>query len=321
MAKFLITGGAGFIGSHLVESLIRQKQQVVALDNLSSGRYANIEPFVDKSKRLTFIEGDVRDLQLCHKAMTGVDYVLHQAARPSVQRSMEDPMLSHDINVTGGLNVLIAAAQAKVKRLVAASSSSVYGDRQPESEAKREDMEMRPLSPYAVNKVSMEYYCRVFYQRFGLSTVSLRYFNVFGPRQDPDSPYAAVIPKFVFALLQNQRPVIYGDGAQARDFTYVDNVVAANLSAAAAPGVDGMAFNVAGGRSYSLLDLLDRLRKILRRPDIEPIFALPRPGDVRYSAADLSLSGRLLNYQALVDFEQGLQNIAALALKGRYMSL
>jgi UDP-glucose 4-epimerase len=251
--------------------------------------------------------------------MTGVDYVLHQAARPSVQRSMEDPRLSHDINVTGGLNVLIAASAAKVKRLVAASSSSVYGNRQPESEAKREDMEARPLSPYAANKVSMEYYCRVFSQGFGLSTVSLRYFNVFGPRQDPASPYAAVIPKFVFALLQNQRPVIYGDGAQARDFTYVDNVVAANLRAAVAPGVDGMAFNVAGGQSFSLLDLLARLQRILKRPHIEPILAPPRPGDVRCSAADLSLSRRLLNYQVLVDFEQGLQNVAALALSGNYM--
>jgi nucleoside-diphosphate-sugar epimerase len=319
MAKFLVTGGAGFIGSHLVENLIRQNQQVVALDNLSSGRYANIAPFMDKSGRLTFIEGDVRDLQTCRQAMAGVDYVLHQAARPSVQRSMEDPLLSHDINVTGGLNVLMAAAAAKVKRLVAASSSSVYGNRQPESEPKREDMDMRPLSPYAVNKVSMEYYCRVFCQRFALSTVSLRYFNVFGPRQDPDSPYAAVIPKFIFSLLHDQRPVIYGDGAQARDFTYVDNVVAANLSAAVAPGVDGMAFNVAGGQSFSLLDLLARLQRILKRPDIEPIFAPSRPGDVRYSAADLRLSRRLLNYQTLVNFEQGLQKVAALALGGRYM--
>lgn len=317
MAKYLVTGGAGFIGSNIVEALLEQNQQVVVLDNLATGHLANIAPFIEKG--VVFIEGDVRDPAVCQQAMRGVDYVLHHAARPSVQRSMEDPWLSHGINVNGGLNVLMAAQKAKVKRVVAASSSSVYGNREPAWEAKREDMDMRPMSPYAANKVCMEYYCRVYHQAFGLETVSLRYFNVFGPRQDPASAYAAVIPKFLFALLNGQRPLVHGDGGQSRDFTYVDNVVAANLAACLAPGVGGMAFNVACGQSNSLLELLAVLKELVGRPDIEPEFTEPRKGDVFYSLADLSLARERLGYKVLVDFKQGLGKVAELARQGKYI--
>lgn len=318
MAKYLVTGGAGFIGSNIVEKLVEIGQDVVVLDNLATGRLSNIAPFIKRG--ITFIEGDVRDYNTCREALKGVDYVLHQAARPSVQRSMEDPFLSHDINVNGGLNLLQAAREANVKRLVAASSSSVYGNRMPAWEPKREEMDMRPLSPYAANKVCMEYYCRVYSSAFALETVSLRYFNVFGPRQDPNSPYAAVIPKFVFALLNKERPVIYGDGEQSRDFTYVENVVAANLAACLTPNVSGMSFNVAGGESHSLLSLLQRLKVLLNRPEIEPVFAEPRKGDVNYSLADLSLARQYLNYQVLINFQQGLAKVVDLATRGIYLA-
>ena len=317
MAKYLITGGAGFIGSHLAEKLLSSGQEVVVLDNLASGHKYNLEGF--DNGMLTFIEDDIRDLSACRAAMRGVDYVLHQAARPSVQRSVEDPLLSHDVNVSGGLNVLKAAQEAGVKRVVMASSSSVYGNIEPVDAPKRENMEMRPLSPYAANKVCMEYYGKVFYQTYGLETVQLRYFNVFGARQDPNSVYAAVIPKFIFALLDDDRPVIYGDGRQSRDFTHVDNVVAANLAACSVPGIGGMSFNVAAGKSYTLLSLLEKLKKLLNRPDIEPQFAPARQGDVYYSLADLSLIQSRLGYEVKVDFDQGLFNITDLALKGRYI--
>lgn len=317
MAKYLVTGGAGFIGSNLVEKLVAMRQEVVVLDNLSNGSQSNISPFITHG--VTFIEGDVRDAATCEHALEGVDYVLHQAARGSVQRSMEDPLLSHDINVNGGLTLLQAALKAKVKRLVAASSSSVYGNRQPASAPKREDMDMRPLSPYAANKVCMEYYCRVYSQAYGLETVSLRYFNVFGPRQNPKSAYAAVIPKFLFSLLEGERPLIYGDGRQSRDFTYVDNVVAANLAACAAPGISGMSFNVGAGASHSLLQLLAILKELTGREDIEPLFAPARTGDVQYSLADLTQAQKHLNYHTVVNFRQGLGRIVELARRGDYI--
>jgi UDP-glucose 4-epimerase len=251
--------------------------------------------------------------------MEGVDYVLHQAARPSVQRSVENPLRSHQVNVTGGLNILEAARLEKVRRVVVASSSSTYGDRNQAEAPKREDMDPRPMSPYAANKVAMEFYCRSFHQVYGLESLNLRYFNVFGPRQDPGSPYAAVIPKFLFALLEGRRPVVFGDGAQSRDFTYIDNVVAANLAACTAPGAQGQAVNVASGRSYSLLEMLAELGRLLG-VDPEPEFAAPRPGDVRYSLADLSRARELLGYEARVGFREGLARLVKLAREGKYLA-
>jgi len=319
MAKYLITGGAGFIGSHLAETLVKAGHDVVALDNLATGKRENLRPASQGPGRLTFIEGDIRDLATCRRAAEGADYVLHQAARPSVQRSIEDPILSHDVNLNGGLNVLVAARDAGVKRLVSASSSSVYGDRKDPFAPKREDMDLRPKSPYAANKVAMEYYCRVFHQAYGLETVSLRYFNVFGPRQDPHSPYAAVIPKFIFALLDGQRPVIFGDGRQSRDFTYITNVVAANLAACSAPGAPGLAINVASGGSHDLLELLDSLQRLTGRR-AEPEFRPPRSGDVLASLADLSRARAVLGYEIGVGFDQGLAILVDLAQQGRYLA-
>jgi nucleoside-diphosphate-sugar epimerase len=317
LARYLITGGAGFIGSHLAQTLVARGDDVVVLDNLASGKRENLAAAQNGPGRLTFIEGDIRDQETCAAAVEGADYVLHQAARPSVQRSVEDPVLSHDVNVTGGLNILNAARQAQVKRFVSASSSSVYGDRKPLDAPKREDMDPLPMSPYAANKVAMEMYLRVFHRVYGLETVSLRYFNVFGPRQDPASPYAAVIPKFLFALLEGQSPAIFGDGRQSRDFTYIGNVVAANLAACVAPDAPGKAINVASAKSHDLLDLVAALKR-LTGSAAEPTFGPTRTGDVRYSLADLTLAREVLGYQVEVDFEQGLAFLVELARQGRY---
>jgi nucleoside-diphosphate-sugar epimerase len=319
LARYLITGGAGFIGSHLAETLVSQGHDVVVLDNLATGKRENLIPAQAGPGRLTFIEGDIRDGETCRRAAEGVDYVLHQAARASVQRSIEDPLLSHDVNVTGGLNVLNAARLAGVKRLVSASSSSVYGNRLPLDAPKHEGLEPLPMSPYAANKVAMEMYCRVFHKVYGLETVSLRYFNVFGSRQDPDSPYAAVIPRFLFALMDGQAPVAFGDGKQSRDFTHISNVVAANLAACTAPEAPGRAFNVASGASHDLLELHAILSRLLDR-DVALTFGPPRQGDVRYSLADLSQSKEVLGYSVGVGFEDGLAMLADLARQGRYLA-
>ncbi len=319
MARYLITGGAGFIGSHLAETLVKQGQEVVVLDNLSTGKEENLDPARSGPGTLRFIPGDIREMETCRRAVAGVDFVLHQAARASVQRSMEDPLLSHQVNLTGGMNLLLAAKDAGVKRLVSASSSSVYGDREPLDQAKREDMDPRPMSPYAANKVAMEYYCQAFYRAFGLETVCLRYFNVFGPRQDPDSAYAAVIPRFLFALLQGTPPTIFGDGRQSRDFTYIDNVVQANLRACTAPQAAGRVINVASGKSYDLLYLIEVLQKLLGSR-VEPEFGPPRPGDVRYSLADLGLAREILGYRVEIGFEEGLGRLVQLAREGKYLS-
>jgi UDP-glucose 4-epimerase len=319
VARYLITGGAGFIGSHLAAALTGRGEEVVVVDNLATGKRENLLPAREGPGRLTFVEEDITETATCQRAMRGVDYVLHQAARPSVQRSVEDPLLSHRVNVTGGLNVLDAARREGVKRVVLASSSSAYGDREPADAPKREDMDPRPMSPYAANKVAMEFYCRSFHQVYGLESLNLRYFNVFGPRQDPESHYAAVIPKFLFALLAGRRPVVFGDGGQSRDFTYVDNVVAANLAACTAPGARGQAVNVASGRSYSLLELLEALGGLLG-VEPRPEFAPPRPGDVRYSLADLSRARELLGYQVRVGFQEGLARLVELAREGKYLA-
>jgi UDP-glucose 4-epimerase len=299
MTHYLVTGGAGFIGSHIVETLLEDGKRARVLDNLSTGRMENIAPFLN---RVEFIEGDLRDEDTVRRAVEGIDYVLHQGAIPSVNRSVQEPIPTETANVVGTLNLLLAARDAGVRRVVYASSSSVYGDSP--TLPKVETMTPRPKSPYAVSKVAMEYHCRVFTELHGLETVGLRYFNVFGPRQDPTSEYAAVIPKFITAMLRGEAPTIYGDGTQSRDFTYVSNVVAANLLATSAPSMAGRVFNAALGDRCTLLELVDTVNGILDMK-IEPNFEPARPGDVKHSQADINLI-RECGYQAQVDFRTGL---------------
>ena len=298
---YLVTGGAGFIGSHLVEELVRQGQEVRVIDNLATGKKENIEPFLPK---VEFIEGDIRDLEIVRDAMHGVDYVLHQAAVPSVPRSVKDPLTSNSVNVEGTLNILIAARDADVKRVVYASSSSVYGDTP--VLPKHEDMKQEPLSPYAVSKLGGELYCKAFHHVYGLETVALRYFNVFGPRQDPKSQYAAVVPKFITALLHGEPPTIFGDGEQSRDFTYIENVVEANLLAAKAPDVAGEVFNIACGERITVNELASALAGLIGIK-IEPEHTLGRSGDVRHSLADISKAKKLLGYKGEVAVREGLR--------------
>jgi nucleoside-diphosphate-sugar epimerase len=300
MTRFLVTGGAGFIGSHIVETLVERGERVRVLDNLSTGRWENVAPFRD---RVEFIEGDLRNEATARQAVRGVDYVLHQAAIPSVTRSVQDPVPTETANVVGTLNLLLAARDASVRRLVYASSSSVYGDSP--ALPKVETMPPHPKSPYAVSKLAVEHHCRVFTELHGLETVGLRYFNVFGPRQDPASEYAAVIPKFITSMLHGESPTIYGDGTQSRDFTYVSNVVAANLLATIASDMQGRVFNAANGTRYTLLELVAMLNKILNT-HIQPAFAATRPGDVKHSQADVRLI-KACGYQVQMDFSAGLQ--------------
>ncbi len=301
MAHYLVTGGAGFIGSHLVAELVARGERVRVLDNFSTGRRANLEPYQD---RIEVLEGDIRSYHLVRQAVAGIDFVLHQAALPSVPRSVRDPLTSNEVNVTGTLNMLQAALEAGVKRLVFASSSSVYGDNP--ALPKQESMIPQPRSPYAISKLAAEQYCQVFWQLYGLETVALRYFNVFGPRQDPASPYAAVIPKFITALQRGEAPTIHGDGSQSRDFTFIGNVVQANLKACTAAEAAGGVFNIACGERYTLLDLVVRLAHILDRP-AEAYHTAPRPGDVLHSQADISQAKTLLDYKPEVDMGIGLE--------------
>jgi len=302
VALYLVTGGAGFIGSHLAEALLGQGDRVRILDNFSTGRWENLDAFRN-SPWLEVVEADLRDGDAVRGAVEGVAVVFHQGALPSVPRSVKDPATSHAVNATGTLNVLIASREAGVKRVVYASSSSVYGNtrRLP----KHETIRPQPLSPYAASKLAGENYCLAFWNTWGLETVSLRYFNVFGPRQRPDSPYAAVIPKFISALMDGRQPLIYGDGRQSRDFTYVANVVQANLRAARAPAAAGKVFNVACGEAHSLLELLSYLAGIVGA-SVTPVHEPPRAGDVRDSLADIGRAKRLLGYLPGVSFEQGL---------------
>jgi nucleoside-diphosphate-sugar epimerase len=301
----LVTGGAGFIGSHLAEALVRAGHRVRVLDNLYSGRLANLKSF---RKDVEFVEGDCADPAAARRAMRGIEAVLHEAAIPSVTRSVKDPMASHRGNATATLSVLTAARDAGVRRVVYAGSSSVYGNspRLP----KREDMETRPLSPYAVGKLTGEHYLRIFASLYGLETLTLRYFNVFGPRQNAGSPYSGVISLFTSALLKGKRPVIYGDGKQSRDFTYVANVVDANLRALAAPVADGSAVNIATGQRITLNRLLRALGREVGRT--LPARYLPaRPGDVKHSLADIARARKQLGYRPIVDFETGLRETVA----------
>jgi len=301
MAAFLVTGGAGFIGSSLVRRLLGVGHSVRVLDNLSTGFKSNLEECLN---RIELMEGDVSEFAVCKSAVAGVDYILHEAAIPSVQRSVDDPIRSNNANVTGTLNMLVAARDAKVKRFVFASSSSVYGDT--ETLPKVETMPENPLSPYALTKHAGEEYCVLFYRIYGLPTVALRYFNVFGPRQDPHSPYSAVISRFVEAALAGRRPVVNGDGEQSRDFTYVENVVDANLLACEANGVEGMVFNISTGERRSLNDLLRSLSSLVGR-NLEPEYANARLGDVRHSQADIGRARRYLRFEPKVSFLAGLE--------------
>ncbi|MEW5807002.1 MAG: SDR family oxidoreductase [Acidobacteriota bacterium] len=318
MADYLVTGGAGFIGSNIVEQLLKEGNSVRVIDNFSTGRRENLQEAEKwaaegkgKSERVggkgnfELIEGDIRSLETARRAVKDCRFVLHQAAIPSVVRSVRDPVTTSEVNIQGTLNLLVAARDEKIERFVYASSSSVYG----ESEVlpKVETMPPSPLSPYATQKLTGEYYCRIFHSLFGLPTVSLRYFNVFGPRQDPTSEYAAVIPKFITAALSGKRPVIYGDGKQTRDFSFIRNVVEANIKAAKAPkGSFGKVFNIAGGSRIDLLELLAIISDLAGKR-VDPEFAPPRPGDIRDSLADISRARTVLGYEGKVSVREGLE--------------
>ena len=299
MARYLVTGGSGFIGSHIAAALCARGDQVRILDNFSTGNRENLKVALGAE----VIEGDIRSYHIVREAVDGCDIVLHQAALPSVPRSVKDPITSNEVNVVGTLNVLDAARDAKVSRLVYASSSSIYGLNP--ALPKREDMMPQPMSPYAVSKLAGEHYCRTFFELYGFETVILRYFNVFGPRQDPNSQYSAVIPKFIDRLFRGVNPIVNGDGSQTRDFTYVANVVQANLKAAATSGAEGQVFNIAGGRRFSLLDLLAELERITgcrTRPEFVP----SRVGDVPHSYAEIDAAAEVLGYRPSVEFSEGL---------------
>jgi len=297
--NYLVTGGAGFIGSHIAGELVRLGHEVTVFDNFSTGKHANlrgIPVYVNK--------GDLRDIEQIESAVKGIDTVFHLAALCSVSRSVVDPKTTHDVNITGTLNLLEACRKAGVRRVVFSSSSSVYGESV--FLPKHEGMMPAPLSTYAVSKLAGEHYCQVYWKTYGLETACLRYFNVFGPRQDPDSEYAAVIPKFIHAVLHGQSPIIYGDGQQTRDFTYVDNIVKANIQAANSPRMAGQVVNVACEGRLSLLELLASIEHILN-VDILPDFRHARPGDVKHSQASIAKAQDLFDYSPVVDFEAGLQ--------------
>ena len=307
--KALVTGGAGFIGSNLVRALLERGDEVRVLDNFSSGYRQNLEQL-----EVELVEGDLRSYERVATAVKGVEVVFHQGALPSVPRSIQDPLTSSAVNVEGTLNVLLAARDAGVRRVVFASSSSVYGNApgMPRQEAQA----VAPLAPYAVSKLAAEQYCMVANRVFGVEAVALRYFNVFGEHQDPLSGYAAVIPKFIRLLLDGERPTIFGDGETSRDFTHVENVVEANLSAAVAPAAAGRVMNVAIGHAHTLNELVRTLARLLDS-DLEPDYAAPRAGDVRESVADVSLARELIGYEPSVDLEEGLERTIAWIVEQR----
>ena len=301
MANYLVTGGAGFIGSNIVEELVGRKQKVRVLDNFITGKRENLSPFMNE---IELVEGDIRNKDDLTRALKGIDYCIHQAALRSVPKSVDDPFTTNDINVFGTLNLLMEARGAGVKRVVYASSSSVYGEakRFPQ----RETDHISPVSPYGVSKLAAENYCVTFAKTFGLETVSLRYFNVFGPRQNPESKYSAVIPAFLFAMAEGKSPVVDWDGEQSRDFTYVANVVEANLRSCTAKGVSGEVFNVACGTTTSINDIVSELNKILKT-NIKAKYAPKRKGDVRKTRADISKMKRLLGIKKVIGFEEGIK--------------
>jgi nucleoside-diphosphate-sugar epimerase len=301
----LVTGGAGFIGSHIAENLVKQGERVRVLDNFSTGKEENLIAFRDD---VELLRGDLADPEDCRRAVKGVEYVFHHGAIPSVPVSVKDPVRTHQSNITGTLNLLVAARDAGVRRLVYAASSAVYGD--DPVLPKTETMKPAPLSPYAIQKYVGELYCRNFFDLYGLETVSLRYFNVFGPRQDPLSLYAAVIPRFITALGRGTAPTVYGDGEQTRDFIYVDNVVKVNLLAAREEKAAGSVINVAEGKGTSLNQILDTLQQLMGT-EIDPMYADPVPGDVKHSIADIRLLQTLLRFTPPASFEEGLKKTIA----------
>ncbi|HVI09910.1 MAG TPA: SDR family oxidoreductase [Candidatus Binatia bacterium] len=303
MAIYLITGIGGFIGSSLARELLRRGEQVRGVDNFSTGKRENLDEI---RGQIDFLEADILDLEAMHRACAGVDYVLHQAAIPSVPKSVLDPVGSNRANIDGTVNVLVAARDAKVKRVVYAASSSAYGDTP--TLPKHENMTPDPISPYAVAKLASERYMISFYRCYGLETVSLRYFNIFGPRQDPSSPYSGVLAKFITLMLQGEQPTIYGDGEQSRDFTYIDNAVQANLLACKSPAAQsaGRVFNVATGRRVTLNQTYELLQSLTGYPG-DPLYGPERGGDIKHSLADISAAEQHLGYKPTVTFEEGLQ--------------
>ncbi len=301
MEKFLVTGGAGFIGSNICKRLVSQGCFVRVVDNLSTGKKSNLADVIDK---IEFIQADMGDSEVAQSAMKDVDVVLHQGALPSVPVSVDNPAATHQHCVNATFTLLLAARDADVKRFVYAASSSAYGDAP--TSPKVETMPTSPLSPYAVAKLTGEYYCSVFYNIYGLQTVSLRYFNVFGPQQDPASQYAAAIPAFVTAILKDEPPTIYGDGEQSRDFTYIDNVVDANLLAARANQTKGEVINIACGMAVTVNEIIDMINELLGK-NIKPIYADPRPGDVKHSLADITMAKELIGFEPVTNFKDGLQ--------------
>ena len=308
----LVTGGAGFIGSHVTEALLKRHYRVRVFDNLSTGKLDNLKNFKGD---LDFQKGDLRSSGQVKKAMKGVDYVFHLAANRAVLRSVDNPLETNDVNVTGTLKLLIAARDAKVKRFVFSSSSSVYGDTK-KFPCVETDLP-RPQSPYAASKIMGEYYCRQFTDLYGLSTVSLRYFNVFGPRQNPESRYSAVIPIFIDCLLKHRSPEIHWDGKQSRDFSYVDNVVEGNLKAMNCAAASGQAFNIACFEEFSVLDIFNGIKKILKITDVKPVFYPKRAGDVRRTLADISKSKRILKFKVQTRFQEGLEKTVSWFLSER----
>ena len=298
--KVVITGAAGFIGSNIAHRLL-EENEIIAIDNLSTGNKRNI---IDIEGDLDFIEANILNLEMLKNAFSGAEFVLHLGALPSVPRSVKDPVATNEVNITGTLNVLIAARDEGVKRVVFSSSSSVYGDTP--TLPKQESMKPNPLSPYAISKITGEYYCKNFYNLYGLETVALRYFNVFGPRQNPESQYAAVIPKFIKSLSSNLQPTVYGDGEQTRDFTYVENVIQANVKACTSNMAPGNVYNIGCGKRYSINTLIALLNELLNK-DIEPAYLEPREGDIRDSLADISSAEKDLNYKPNFDFKAGLK--------------
>lgn len=311
--RFLVTGGAGFIGSNIVEQLLKKGENVRVLDNLSTGKLENLNGLLND---IEFIEGDIRDYHIVNKAVNGIDVVLHQAALPSVPRSIIDPIVTSEVNVSGTINLLFASKENKVKRFVFASSSSVYGN-SPEL-PKKENFVPSPLSPYAVSKLSGEYYLRVFRKIYGLETIALRYFNVFGPRQDPNSQYSAVIPKFIKAIINDKQPIVFGDGSQSRDFTYIENVVYANLLASTADLHENFpyVFNCATNSRITLNELITKINYILNK-NISPIYSEERQGDVKHSFADINSIKDFLKYNVQVSFEEGLKRTINYYLHGK----
>jgi nucleoside-diphosphate-sugar epimerase len=310
MSRYLVTGGAGFIGSNLVAELVKRKQKVVVLDNLSSGKLKNLKPFGNKVR---FIKGDIRNLKDCKKAVRGVDYVHQVAALRAVLRSVDNPAETNDVNVGGILNILVAARDSQVKRVVFSSSSSVYGNTKKFPVGEQDPIE--PESPYAATKVMGEYYHKLFFKLYGLETVCLRYFNVFGPNQNPESKYSAVIPIVLDCLLKGKSPEIHWDGKQSRDFSYIDNVVSGNLLAARAKGAAGKVFNIACHEEYSVLDILHSLQKITGTKHIKPHFKPKRAGDVRRTYADISQSKKILKFKVQTRFQPGLEKTVEWFLK------